>query len=280
MADVETDNIDSHGDISPKPFAEDSSGSTQGEPAVSMVKPKRGRKAKASVNPAPRATDKRYTSLPDSVLALPIKQRTFVEAIAIPESPTFGNQTQSALKAGYGNTYPNAANHGHDLANKPEIRNAINDLLDKAGLSSMDRTGILADLARQKTAEILHYDGDGKLTQRQVIDNGKLRLQAVREAAKLAGDYARAENVAKAQRDAIQPIVAHYAKQLRDALKAEQSLSPNGPHDATGGATVNAGSIGDTTSHDGSQTQPEGNTSVQGATVDVLPSSEDEGEGG
>lgn len=181
------------------------------------------------VENSPAAPEQRHSSLPDSVLSLPIKQRAFVQAITDRGNRTFGNKVQSAIAAGYGNSYQISADIGHDLSKKPEIRNAINDMLDDVGLSSKDRTSILSDLAKQRTAEILHYDGDGNLTQRQVVDNGKLRLQAVREASKLAGDYARAESVAKAQRDAVQPLVAHYAKQLREAIKAEERLSLS-PH--------------------------------------------------
>lgn len=190
--------------------------------------PKRTSKPKAK--PAPE--QKRH-SLPESVLSLPIKQREYVKAITDRQADTFGNQTQSALKIGYGSTYESAMAIGSRLSSNIKIQTAINDLLDENGMSSKDRVGILSDLARQRTAEILHYDSDGNLTQRQVVDNGKLRLQAVVQASKLAGDYARAENVAKAQRDALHPLVTHYAKLLRESLKA--------PH--TEGATAGQGAI-------------------------------------
>lgn len=200
--------------------------------AVSLATPKTG-KRKPKKDTSNRPPERKHSSLPDSVLSLPIKQREYVRAITDRGSKTFGNRTQSAIQAGYGETYSSAATLAQRLSNKVTIQNAITDLLDENGMSSKDRVGILSDLARQRTAEILHYDADGNLTQRQVVDNGKLRLQAVVQASKLAGDYARAENVAKAQRDALQPMVIHYAKLLRESLKS--------PH--TESATVGQGSI-------------------------------------
>jgi len=224
---------------------------------------------------SPAAPEPKKSTLPDSVLALNPKHRAFVLNYADPESKTYSNGVQSAISAGVGGTYMSAGQSATDLLKTGRIRNAINDLLEDNGLGSKDRSRIIGELAKQRTAEILHYDGDGRLTQRQVIDNGKLRLQAVREASRLAGDYARAESVAKAQRDAVQPLVAHYAKQLREAIKAEErlSLSPHSttvePTSDTEGTTVLDIGYAEGDAVEGTQesvepTLPEGTTKVDG----------------
>jgi hypothetical protein len=234
MADIAPANIET-----PISSREDGLQSTLQTPAVSIADPKRkGRPPKTvPANPPPKHR------LPESVTSLPPKLRTFVQAYTDPESATYSNGTQSALSAKIGNTYMSAAVGASELLKTGKIRNAINELLEDHGLGSKDRISIISELANQRTQLISHYDADGNLTQRQEVDNGKLRLQAVVQAGKLAGDYARAENVAKAQRDALQPMVLHYAKLLRESLKA-----PTAEH-----ATEGQGSIEGTDGQDKGQ---------------------------
>lgn len=270
--------IGSLAQISPISSLTTALGSTQGDLAVSLDGG--NTPPEPAFQPAP-PTDNRYSpppSLPSSLLSLPIKQIAFVQAITDRDNPvTFGNQTRSAMAAGYTTDVGVAGDVGHDLAKKPGIRNAINDILAARGLGGSDRAGIISELAHQRYAEIRHYDADGNLTQRQVVDNGKVRLAAVREAGKLAGDYARADNVARAQRDAIKPLVAHYAKMLKDSLRDGTAggtvVDPEGAGSTAGGAIVDPDGPG---SSGGSAPSPDMPLDATGeATVNATPVSVD-----
>jgi phage terminase small subunit len=152
---------------------------------------------------------------------LTLKQRLFVDNYATPGSPTFSNRVQSALLAGYGNTYAHVNNTAGNMVQLPAVASAISNTFNKHKLTVEHRSGVLASLLHQCDTITVQENGEGEVTSRTRSSNWRAQIQAIKEINRMDGTYARAENVARAQRDVIHPVVSFYAKQLREALKAE-----------------------------------------------------------
>lgn len=211
-------------------------GATPGD--ATTVKRKRGRPRKEpilTVLPAgPSATlatipgDK-----PGTFGGLRPRERLFIEAYAgDPTSPTYGNGTRSAAAAGYGSKPECANQRAMDLLKRAPIRTAVSELLERTGLGTSARASILHELANKGKQVIDHYDGNGTLTQRQVVDNDKVRLAAVREAAKLSGDYRAAEDASRMNAKVLEPLITEWNRRLRAMVKAGES--PNAPPSEAG----------------------------------------------
>lgn len=279
--------------LSPISVTEDGPGSTPKTPAVSLTDP---------IQPQPKP--KETTRPPDTVSSLDSlspKHRAFVTAYASLDSPTCGNGTRSALyaKIGNGNT-SYAAVSASDLLKSPKIRNAISDILERYGIGREVRASYLADIARQCTSEIVHYNADGKVTMRQVVDNAPNRLKAIQMASKLAGDYDSARAAVHAQERAIAPIIAQWTKRIKAGLARADTDSPvdtsrdavdtvgltaasvdatdspvtpvDTPPDAAVGPTDDAGT-------DASQSVGSGDGCTDGAAVDVVGNATPESRG-
>jgi len=61
---------------------------------------------------------------------LTLKQRRFIKYYTDPNSETFGNQSKSALKAGYKQWIS-----GNENLKKPKVKNEIEQILDKMGVT-------------------------------------------------------------------------------------------------------------------------------------------------
>jgi phage terminase small subunit len=224
---VDTDTLtplitDPIGDISPnqaKPTSEDCSGSIREAAAVSLPTPKKagGRpRGKRSITVKEEANPR-----PPKPMGLTLKQRAFVDAYAKPDSPTFGNGTRSAIVAQMGGTLQTSAGYASALIRKPDIVNEITKTFKENRLTIEDRSRVLSHLLHEEHNVTEQLDKEGNVVSQVRASAGKLQLQAIREINRMSGVYAQADNIARAQRDAVQPLIAHYAQQLRQALKDE-----------------------------------------------------------
>lgn len=220
-------------------------GATPGD--ATTVKRKRGRpKAPGALTVPPAATSTTLATIPGdkpgTFGGLRPRERLFIEAYAgDPTSPTYGNGTRSAAAAGYGSKPECANQRAMDLLKRAPIRTAVAELLERTGLGTSARASILHELANKGKQVIDHYDKDGILTQRQVVDNDKVRLAAVREAAKLSGDYRAAEDASRLNRQALSPLVEEWSRKLRAMVKAEGY--PDMPVDPQSEDAVDADSV-------------------------------------
>jgi len=132
---------------------------------------------------------------------LTLKQRRFIKYYTDPNSETFGNQSKSALKAGYKQWIS-----GNENLKKPKVKNEIEQILDKMGVTdemlfdrlisiikdydsnTKDRTNAIQALrllwelkgsfpAKKVKEELEVKDGLGELTRKDIEDLKKtLRL--------------------------------------------------------------------------------------------------------
>ena len=93
------------------------------------------------------------------------RQRATVIAYSDPESPTYDNKVQSTLSAYPQMTYATAANHGYLMMKKPEVQDALHEILEARDAGYTVRVGHLADMAlgRAEQATVTEqYDAAGK----------------------------------------------------------------------------------------------------------------------
>lgn len=180
-------------------------------------------------NNAPLTTPHLTTVLdkPTSTLdSLNPRHQLFVRAYTDSSASTFGNGTKSALQSGIGKTYMSAAVGASDLLKTTKIRTAITEQLERAGIGSKVRTQLLAEIAKRRRTEVVHYNADGDVTQRQEMDNSKAQLQAIRLAAQIDGDFHRAKEAASMQAKAVAPILETWTRRLRAELARGPTDTP------------------------------------------------------
>lgn len=182
---------------SPKTLLTTGLQSTQTSAAVSMDEPKQPTKKRRGT------TRERIT----------IKQKAFISNLTNPDSSTFGLKGPSAVKAGY--PFPTQA---FAILKKEAVRNEIEGLLRAHNATPSDRIGVIAEILHKPDHVTKQYDGNGRLTSKTVVDNGKLRLQAAKELSKLDGSYHRAELYSHAQQRILDGTIDAWTKQLRKAL--------------------------------------------------------------
>jgi phage terminase small subunit len=164
--------------------------------------------------------------------SLTLKERAFVSAIAVPGSPSFGNGTQSALRAGYADTAVVAGKRAYDLRRKPEIHSAIEDLFKKHNVGIEERTKAMTEILSQRYTEIEQLSADGELISKTRMSADKMRLATIRELNKMDGTYARAEAVGKAQGKVLEPMIEEYTRRLRAELRTASESAVEGQGEA------------------------------------------------
>ena len=213
---------------------------------------------------------------PHTKTKLTLKERAFVNAIATPGSPTFGNGTQSALKSGYGTSTLVATRTAYELRRKPYVETAIDEVFNKHNLSLKVRTKKISDILDTNTVIVSQHTGDGTLVSETHSPNHKMQLQAIHMLNKMDGTYARAEAIGHAQGKAIEPLIEEYTRKLRAELRS----SPNPPLEADSGARENDDSIGETETPDSDSMQPTHDTEGEISVSKGDEATTDEGVGG
>lgn len=192
----------------------------------------------SDISETPNTTDrkskpKKHRAAIKTSKKLSLKERTFVTAIASPGSPTYGNGTQSVLKAGYDVSLPQASKYAWELRRKPEIALAIDQLFNKHNLGIEVRTRKLTAILSSDISVTTQKDKNGKVVAVTEAPNTKYQLQALHMVNKMDGTYARAETIGHAQGKAIEPLIEEYSRKLRAELRQGMAQgSAQAPQDA------------------------------------------------
>ena len=150
---------------------------------------------------------------------LNLRERTFVQAIATLDSPTFSNGAQSAILAKYADNPLSGARAAWSLKRKPDISTAIDEVFKKNNLSIEVRARVMSDILAKETTVIENLDADGNLISQTRMSNDKMRLAVIREASKVDGTYSRSEAIGRAQGKLLEPILEDYTRRLRAELR-------------------------------------------------------------
>jgi phage terminase small subunit len=130
--------------------------------------------------------------------AVTTKQKAFAQNYIDPNSPTFGNGTQSALRAGYSKSGNKdvAKSIASETLRKPYVQTYMSALLDKIGLNHEVRLLALYDVITAKhrvtVTETEHSDGSKTVSTTRAPVRDADRIKAIDVLYKVDGSYARA----------------------------------------------------------------------------------------
>jgi len=161
-------------------------------------------KSKSTPSKSKRAPE--VSTLPTSAMdSLTLKQRTLVEAYTDPHSPTYGNKTQSYLRASPNVTYKTAGAEGVTTLAKPRVQLAVKEELEAIGIGRKVRNEVLRSIvsgSHRQTVEQTYQDGD-KIRKQTTISTPRAhdQVSAIRELNKIDGTYAEAAVAGDIARD-------------------------------------------------------------------------------
>ena len=142
----------------------------------------------------------------------------FISNYIDPNSPTFGNQTTSAISA-----YPHIKESSsrskisrllHD--ENSQLSNELQQALTDTSLDMRSRVQVLADIVKSPQSETVAKDSDGNTISSVSKHDPTLQLKALDMVNRLSGDYAKAEAITNLQTETMSMWLKSHAKRLLD----------------------------------------------------------------
>lgn len=181
----------------------------------------------------------------DAIDKLSIRQRAFVKALTSPDSPTFGNQTQSYSVA-YNQADRDAASvHGSRVVGISSVATAIRDEIERQGLGAEVRIGSIRDIihgrhkARSTTTSKRNDDGTVETTT-ETTPRAQDVLKAVALLDRLDGTDSARQAEARAKADALRELTRSIMRRM-DKRTADRSV---GAQERAGEAGGGGGGLG------------------------------------
>ena len=151
---------------------------------------------------------------------LTLKQQSFIDNYTDPENGiTYGNATQSYLKAHSGITYDTAKQEGHRNLTKPYIKNEIERIIDEIGLGSKVRMQAINSIITNNhhtTTTTTTHDKDGNEYTSTTVKTPTARelITAVDLVERITGTYDKNKVKADVMSSELKQLIKSHRKEL------------------------------------------------------------------
>jgi hypothetical protein len=173
---------------------------------------------------------------------LSIKEKALVTNLTDPASPTFGNISQSGLRAGLKHRENTFA-----MLKRPRVRLEIEKALILHHVTVPDRVAAISDIIHNthvlQESTIYDKKGNIKSLSKQSISNDKARLRAIDILNKMDSTYYKSHSLTSMQVRALSPLIQDYSRRLRAALAADVPVA------SVGAPRIDPGDLGGEITH-------------------------------